>query len=677
MKDKVWRFKGEYNTDDGSLLTALARIRGIDMADTSFFIPDSLSLHDAFLLPDMDKAVERILLAKTRGERVCVYGDYDADGVSATYILCEALRALGIECDHYIPARADEGYGMNAEAVGRISARGSKLIVTVDTGITAFEEIRLAKTLGIDVVVTDHHECAAGIPEACAVVNPKRDDCDYPFKELAGVAVAFKLICALTGDMEDALTRFSPFVAIGTVADVMPLIGENRVLVALGIKAMQSSTHVGLGELLEQTGCAGKPLSAATLGFILAPHINAAGRMGSADIALDLFMADSQSEANLLCAKLRALNVARQGIEGEILEDCTSQLSAQGFLPAREGIMVLWGEEWRAGVIGIVASKLVERYCCPVVLAAVDENGIARGSGRGVEGFNLYECVRSASPLLSRFGGHDMAAGFTMDKSNLPEFKRILSAYAQAYMPETGFAKTVDIVCDVPAECLNVGAVKKLRVFEPFGTGNEQPLFSLSGVLIQDLRQVGTRHTRLLVQTGEARFSAIYFGISPPELPFEAGDYADIAFEPAIDRYSGTEAVQLIVRDMRFCERDRQTFDEQMQHFRRITAQEAVLGFSLNRQICAELWQLLSARKRDNRVTFDVRSLKDRSGGRIDIAKLLAAAEVFGQLGLLTYALDGFTMEAKFSAGGSKVVLSDSPLFLSLNSGNDEEEKLC
>lgn len=523
--------------------------------------------HDPFLLRDMDLAARRLNDAIACREPILVWGDYDADGVTATSVLYLYLKKCGAEVDYFIPDRIRDGYGMNERAVREAAERGIKLIVTVDNGITATGPIALAYELGMEVIVTDHHEPHGELPSACAVVNPHREDCPYPFKELAGVGVAFKLICAAEAEFLASEGKpidtfgvncfpYLDLVAIGTVADVMSLSDENRLIVGLGLRLLTSDRcRYGLKALIEQALGGGKRISAASVSFTLAPRINAAGRMGSAMRAAELLLCDSEFEASRLAAELCDLNRERQTEENEILlsaEARISQLAAED-----DFVFVLDHDDWHPGVTGIVSSRITERYGRPSFLITYDGN-IGKGSGRSVEGVNLMELLSACSDLLVQYGGHEMAAGLTVERENVPNLRKRLNTLArdalQAGLPEASLYADCEIsLADVT--CRNI---EELGLLEPCGTDNAQPLFVLRDCEIFELAGVGNnRHTRLKLKTDGRPVTAMYFGVAPDRLDYAMGDHADLLVQMELNEFGGNITPQLLVRDMDHAAREK------------------------------------------------------------------------------------------------------------------------
>ena len=411
-------------------LTAMVlSARGITSpSKANAFLSCDCPMPDPFLMKDMDKAVARIGLAMTQGEKIAIFGDYDVDGITSTCLLTHFLRSHGADVLSYIPGRLEEGYGLNPIAIHQLHEEGVDLIVTVDCGITAVQEAQLCKQLGIDLVITDHHECKEILPEAIAIVDPHRPDCTYPHQNLCGVGVAFKVASALCGSQEEVLLHYADMVCLGTVADVMPLVGENRVFVAKGLDALQGHPRPGIAALMAECNCDPASTTASSIGFILAPRINAAGRIGKIDLAIELFLTEIPARAQELARALCELNRQRQAVESEIFQQAVQMLPV-GKQPEA---IVLADESWHQGVVGIVASRIAEDYCCPTFLICLDgEHG--KASSRSYGGFNLFAALTQLSPLLESYGGHELAAGFTIHRDQIDNFRREISHLAAQY----------------------------------------------------------------------------------------------------------------------------------------------------------------------------------------------------------------------------------------------------
>lgn len=573
-------------------------------AATAFLRRDDECFHDPFLLPDMDKAVERVTAAINAGERVMIYGDYDVDGVTSVATLFLYLRSKGVPVDYYIPERTSEGYGMNEGAVRRIAAGGTSLIITVDTGITAVEEIALAASLGVDTVITDHHECHGELPPAIAAVNPHRPDSVYPFAELAGVGVAFKLICAieqlLAPDDDRYLHRmcaeYADLVTVGTVADVMPLTDENRLIVSVGLGLLERGSRIGFDALIRAAALDGKSgksggsngngenggsgsgrnqnsgcgeerhLTASSIGFGIAPRINAAGRIRSASIAEELLLTEDRGVANEIAARLCDINRERQELENAMSEEAFRIIERTHDF-ARDRVIVLAGESWHHGVIGIVASRVTDRYGLPSILISFDggrvtsgmsDGDIGKGSGRSIHGLDLSAALASCSDLLVRFGGHEMAAGLTLRRGDLDEFRRRINEYAAEHLRKEDLVAVIDSDGETEAADLTVQAVKQLALLEPYGTANPTPVFAMRGATVADIRAIGGgKHTSMTLESDGIALGAVMFRNTPEELGLVRGDRADLLFSPSINEFRGNTRVQLMLRDIRHCAEER------------------------------------------------------------------------------------------------------------------------
>lgn len=531
------------------LLAALLARRGLDTPEKAarFLDGGPELLCDPMLLPDMEKAAARLREAVTMRQRVVVYGDYDVDGITSACLLTDWLTARGVPCTPYIPDRVDEGYGLNEGAVRAIAETGAALIVTVDCGITAAAEAALAASLGVDVVITDHHECGAGpLPGACAVVDPKRPDSACPESGLAGVGVAFKLLCAVTGEAEPLLEAYADLVATGTVADVMPLTGENRYIVRRGLKKLAENPRPGLLALLKEADAAGKPVTSTTIGFTLAPRINAAGRMSRADAAVRLLLAENAAEAAASAAELCSLNRQRQTREREIWEQARGRLGAA----PPDMPIVLAEEGWHQGVVGIVASRLAEEYGLPAVMICL-EGGEGKGSCRSSGGFNLFDALTACADSLERFGGHALAAGLSIRSDRVDEFRAALAAYYNAH-PGAGAPA---LVCDLRVTdmaLLSEENVASLARMEPFGAGNPRPVLAMTDVLVRRVIPIGGgKHLKLVLQKEGQDFNCVFFGHTAGALGLSEGDRADAAFFPQINDFRSMRSVQLLITDLR------------------------------------------------------------------------------------------------------------------------------
>ena len=529
---------------ENALLAGILTARGItDPAEALTLLAGEEELSDPFLLTDMQKACERIWQAIDNGETIVVFGDYDVDGVTATALLYQHLKGMGATVKCMLPSREGDGYGLSRNAIQSIHDKGYQLIVTVDNGISAVEEAEFAAELGIDLIITDHHLPPETLPKAVAVVDPRRLDDTSPFKGLCGAGVAFKLCAALDGcPPEEMLDYCGDLAAVGTVADVMPLTGENRTLVKSGLRQLQNTDRPGLEALLEEVGLAGRPITAENISYAIAPRINAAGRMDSAVTALQLVLCEDPDRAEELAHKLNEINVKRQETELEIFKAAQVLLEQQ---PERleDRVMLLWGRDWHPGVIGIVASRLVERTGRPVIVVTVDEHGECKGSGRSVPGFNLHACIGSCADLLIRYGGHAMAAGLSVREENLPELRRRLNEWAARECP---VLHTAPLECDLPIHLdrVTVDSVRRIDALAPFGAENPTPVFLLQSAVVDGVYPVSEgRHSRLRLRQGNASVYAVWFGMPSEQLPYTMGDVVDAALNLSV--YESARGAQL------------------------------------------------------------------------------------------------------------------------------------
>ena len=522
--------------------------RGLDTPEkANAYLDCTCSLLDPFLMTDMALAAGRVGLAMTRGEKIAVFGDYDVDGVTATCLLTDFLRKNGADCVPYIPGRLEEGYGLNPIALHALAQQGVKLIVTVDCGITAIAEAQLCKELGIDLVITDHHECKEILPDAVAIVDPHRPDGGYPHKTLSGVGVAFKLAAALSGDQEQVLQEYADMVCLGTVADVMPLQGENRVFVSRGLELLRNTSRPGLAALMQHSGCEPATVSASSVGYMLCPRINAAGRMGRIECAVELFLTDDPKRADELAAALCEMNRQRQSVESEIYTQAVQMLPEGQQPPA----IVLAEEIWHQGVVGIVASRIAEEFCCPTFLVCLDGDH-GKASSRSYGGFNLFSALSELSPLLESYGGHELAAGFTIHASQIAAFRQAICEKAKEYYTEDSPRTVLDADCIVPPELLTLHNIDSLSRLEPCGNGCPKPLLVMENLIVDRISQVGGgRHMRLRLRSGRYFFNAIYFSATPESASIGEGDLVDVAFVPQVNEFRGERTPQMNVTDIR------------------------------------------------------------------------------------------------------------------------------
>ena len=594
-------------------------------------------LIEPFAMRDMDLAAARVGLAISRGETIAVFGDYDVDGITATCLLTHFLRSCGVECIPYIPGRLEEGYGLNPIAIHQLHSQGVKLIITVDCGITAIEEAELCRSLGIDLVITDHHECKDTLPEACAVVDPHRSDCRYPHKNLSGVGVAFKLACALCGDQEQILSTYADMVCLGTVADVMPLQGENRVFVDRGLQQLRKTCRPGIAALMAECGCDNEQLSASSIGFMLAPRINAAGRMGQIDLAVNLFLTEDPEEGTALARALCELNRQRQSVESEIYDQAVSMLP-EGRTPEA---IVLADDSWHQGVVGIVASRIAEEYCCPTFLICLDgEHG--KASSRSYGGFNLFAGLTTLSHLLESYGGHELAAGFTISRSQIERFRSEICALVSSYFRGAAPRTVLEADCVISPELLTLGNIQSLSALEPCGSGCPKPILVMKDLQVERLQCVGSgKHLRLRLRHGRHGINAIYFSCGQEITSVTQGETVDVAFVPQINEYRGERTVQMNVLDIRPsckapCDPEPDAYAALCRGT--ITAQQAALLLP-DRGELGMVWRYLAASPsplRESPMCL-CRKIVRWSDAPLGIAKLMTCLDVFRDVGLIDY----------------------------------------
>ena len=669
MKYGIWNVGTPKTADVNALVQGgyaplpamILSARGIQTAKQAHQVLDcDCALPDPFALTDMDLAVSRVGLAMTRGEKIAVFGDYDVDGITATCLLTDFLRRNGTDCISYIPGRLEEGYGLNPLAIRQLKEAGVQLIVTVDCGITATEEALLCRELGIDLVVTDHHECKQTLPDAIAVVDPHRPDGGYPHKNLSGVGVAFKLAAALCGSQQEVLDLYADMVCLGTVADVMPLQGENRVFVAQGLKALANTRRPGIAALMKECGCIPEAVSAASIGFMLAPRINAAGRMGQVELAIDLFLTEDPEQAARLAQALCDLNRQRQAIESQIYQQAVSMLP-EG--PVPEAI-VLADETWHQGVVGIVASRIAEEYCCPTFLICLDgEHG--KASSRSFGGFNLFSSLTALSPLLESYGGHELAAGFTISRSQIPAFREQISKLAAEYYEQDLPRTLLDIDCEVQPELLSLHSIDGLDILEPCGNGCPKPVLMMRQLTVERISLVGNgRHMRLRLRRGRFGFNAIFFSATPESTSVFQGDLVDVAFNPQVNEYRGERTVQLNLLDIRPsctapCSMDVSGYRALRQN--RIVPEDAARLLP-DRAMLATVWKYLvkiPAPIREDPICL-CRKIVRWSGAPLSLGQLMVCLDIFSDVGLLqTRHMHKFTA-IELTPGSSKADLESS-----------------
>lgn len=650
-------------------LAMLMNIRGLDdAAHLREFLGEGEPLSDPFLLKDMDKAAARITRAVDNMEKIAVYGDYDADGVTSTAMLYSYLETRGADVIFYIPQREGEGYGMNIGAVEYLKEQGVSLIVTVDNGISSVQEVARANELGIDVVVTDHHRPQEILPDAVAVVDAYRPDDTSPYKHFSGVGIAFKLLMALedgAGDVEDLLEAYSDLAAIGTIGDIVPLTGENRTLIRAGLERLSQSDRPGVQALLENAGIAGKALTSTNVAFTLVPRINATGRMGAPERAVRLLISGYEEEAEVLSEEICADNEERRRVEAEIAEAAFADIEAKGYMKDR--VVVVDGENWHHGVIGIVASRVTERCGKPCMIISRGETE-AKGSGRSIEGFSLFEAICACGDLLLKFGGHPMAAGITLKPENIEAFRKRINQYAAEHFPQMP-TQTVTLDCKLNPAALSVSMAQSLTQLEPFGNGNPQPVFGLFNMELSNITPVGGGgHLRLTLEKNGAVITAMRFNTKPEELPYHIGDKIDLAVQLEAREFRGQPSLTVIVRDMKFTAFNTEKNIASLASFEKWQRGEVLSAEDKNRlypdRAClAAIYRALRTvnGKETDQVRFVSQFGKDMTLGLFKTALL-----VFEERGLVHSEIADDTFTAALIETSGKTDITRSPVLLAL-----------
>ncbi|MBE6565732.1 MAG: single-stranded-DNA-specific exonuclease RecJ [Ruminococcaceae bacterium] len=684
-KKKKWSIRYAPTAENASAVKSLADAlgvlpttakllftRGLRTAEeaTVFLKQAETSLHDPFMLKDIERAVARILEALEKGERIAIYGDYDVDGVTSVSLLYTYLSRLGADIGYYIPCRSREGYGLSTSAIDILKERGVELIITVDTGITAMEEVAYATALGIDTVVTDHHECRPELPEACALVNPHRADDAYPFKDLAGVGVVFKLICALEmtrcrmdgrseiDGVRQICREYADLVAIGTIADVMPIVDENRLIVALGLKLLEETKRPGLRALIDaasgnRTGDQKFPpkkrkINSGFIGFVLAPRINAAGRVSSASIAVELLLATDNERAAELAEELCNLNTTRQVEENRIAVEVYQKIEQ---MPTElcDRIIVIEGDTWQQGIIGIVSSRITERYGLPSILISFDgstrgfasDDDLGKGSGRSIKGLNLVEALADSEEHLARFGGHELAAGLTIRRGNIDAFRKQINQYAHKHLTEDMLCISIDADCEVQMKDLTLALAQEIDKLEPFGTSNPVPNFVLRDASLLRIIPMGNgKHTKLILEKDGISMVAVWFGTEHTSIPFEIGDRLDVMFQLNINEFQNVTSLQMIVQDIQLSVVYEESFKDAWERYEEIragapiTADEDVIP---TRQDMACVYTLLRREHQIGHTYFPIRrilSLVAQQGTPLGYYKLKTVIRIMQELNI-------------------------------------------
>lgn len=653
------------------IVSALLDIRGITSEhDVQNFLYENSSIDNPFELKDMDKAVERIVSAVENGEKICVYGDFDADGVTATALLYSYLETLGANVMYYIPDRESEGYGIHKSALDVLSSDNVELIVSVDTGISAVEEISYAKTLGIDTVVTDHHVPGeASLPDAFAVVNPHREDCGSRFKQISGVGVAFKLVCAIEGEYADVdmlLDNYSDLVCIGTIGDIVPLVDENRVFVKRGLEIINNGDRAGIRALIEVSGLKDKQVTSGSVSFTLVPRINAVGRLGLSKDSVALLLTENYEEALEIAQKLSDDNSQRQKIEKDILYQINKTIGKNPSL-VQDRVIVIDGEGWKKGVIGIVSSRIKEIYGKPCIIISREGNE-ANGSGRSVEGFDLWSAVNSCSDILTHFGGHTMACGLGIECDDIDTFRRRVNEYA-ANLDDIPYNK-LKIDCKLNPQYVDIDVARDLTALAPFGAGNQTPVFQLSNLRVSGITPIkNDSHLRISFFFKGKYINAIKFKCSSRECPYKIGDIVDIAVTLDISEYHGNENLSIIIKDIKFSDLDYTYYILSNRIFESFCRGEfvpysALISILPDRSDFAVVYRALKNADNTDNIPLDV--FTHNLNSDITYGKVKVIFEAMNDLGLIAFYEDTKKCSVKLLNVNSKVNLEDAEIIKSL-----------
>lgn len=656
------------------LLAMMLDIRGITKEeDVINFLQENKDFSDPFLMKDMDKAVERITTAVENGEKICVYGDYDADGVTSTSLLYSYLRdSLGADVMFYIPTRTGEGYGMNKGAVDKIHSQGVTLIITVDNGISAREEIDYANSLGIDTVITDHHIPSGAIPKAVAVVNAHQKDDKSPFKDFSGVGVAFKLVMAIEGeyaDVDSLLENFSDIATLGTIGDIVPLVGENRTLVKNGLRHIQNSDRIGINAMKQESGIAEKEINSSNVAFTLVPRINAGGRLGSSEKSVNLLLTEDEDEAVTIADKLGMDNRERQSIEKEILASIDEEVRRTPNI-VNDKILVFAGKGWHQGVVGIVASRIKDIYDKPTIIIGIDDDGVARGSGRSVEGFSLCDAVFACSEHLTHYGGHPMAVGISLEKEKINDFRKAINAYCKDIkMPYN----ILHIDCKLNPNQLDLSILDSLSYIEPCGASNPSPIFGLYNMTVIATKEIGNgKHMRITLSRGQGQVPvyAVYFNHNFQSCSYRNGDIVDVAVSLDRNIYNGQENLSVIIKDIKYSQSyneelidSERIFDKFAKRYR-LTKNE-VMSILPTRNDFAYVYRFL---KQNKGFIYGEYALVNALNYKISMGKLIVILYSMKELGLINWQQGLYQSIIEMKESG-KVNLEDSVFIKKLKEG--------
>lgn len=626
------------------LIASVILNRGIEKDEdiAKYISKDRSAFYDPYLLSDMDKAVAFIKDAVSEGIKIAVYGDYDVDGITSCYIVYDYLKSIGADVIYYIPDRASEGYGVNKSAISELAKRGVKLIITVDVGITAIDETDFAKECGIDMIITDHHTPKESLPDAVAVINPKTQGNPYPNKELAGVGVAYKLVYAMSGCDDEIMRKYSQVASIGTIADMVPLKDENRFIASYGLNELRTSDNVGLNALIEISGIDKARISSSNISFALAPRLNAAGRISSAASSVELFLEKDKSKATKMAIELDDANRIRQSEERAILEEAEEIIQRDRLY--ENNIIIVAKEGWHHGVIGIVSSKITEKYYKPSAVISINDDGSAKASGRSIAGFNLFDALNECSEYLTKFGGHELAAGFSLEKENIDAFTEKINEYSKGIITEEMITPKLIIDRIIQPDEINCSVAEQLDILEPLGIGNRMPVFAVEDTKVMSNRAHKTgKHSFFTLEKNRVRFDAPAFNAPESFSGICEGENISVAGNISINSFRGIDTVQFIIRDIKF-ENAVPSDDELRGIFSGIKdyVTRSIFRFKLN----------------------DLKKQILQRGINTEISKLKTAFTIFEELGLISASIQGGFVNIKRDRNFySKCELDSSPTY--------------
>lgn len=663
-KDLASKIAQRYSLAPFSALLLIQR--GLDTPEKlDAFFDDSGRLEDPFHLPDMQKAVDRINQAIFDGERICIYGDYDCDGVTSTALLYTYLETQGADVTYMLPNRLTDGYGLNMNVVDRMKELGTQLVVTVDNGIAAIDEADKIYALGMELVITDHHLEGDRLPRAEAIVDPHRKDKNAPYQDYCGAGIALQLCCAMEGSSERVIEDLGDLAAIGTVADLVPLTGENRKIVQMGLRLINNEPRPGVQAIIEKSGLSGKAITSMEISFGIGPRINASGRMDTAEHALDLLLAEDPEEADALAEEINQLNQKRHSEEDKIFSEALQYLESHP-REAHAPVLVVAGEGWHEGVLGIVASKILEKYLRPVIVLSI-KDGKAKGSARSISGFSIYDAIKSCEELLLTFGGHELAAGLSLDPRNIDEFRNQINQYA--YGRERVYPQ-MDIDVRLNPDAVSLKLLFSLEVLEPFGMANQSPVFGLFKMKLDDVSIIGEKgdHRRLTMHRDgqNTRIQAVCFRV--PNFPYQAGDVVDTIVTLHRNYFRGVESVSVFIEDIRPTGTDDDAMVRDEILFDRVMSGQPLSAEELkkirpNRKVFAKLYQYI---QRTKSVSIQNYEYLNRITGVNSLIQTRIALEAMRELGLLTIDSGGIIHLPKME---QKVNLLTAPIMQTLERG--------